>query len=149
MTYIERKLGSWRSYEVTGRSIMVSGKTFFGTRFRTEIEHEKIKTTPDEVSVEDDTRTALVGAPGAVATLLGAAFGNSFYSASPILFYSILVGGVVAMIAGFLFGGRVKASVFKNRDEAVLFDVTERGNSLTQFEAFIAALRSQIQSAQR
>lgn len=149
MTYIERKFGSWRSYEVKGRLIVVSGRTFFGTRFRTEIALEKIKPTPDEASVKDDTRTAYVGAPGFAVFMVGVMFTGPLYGASPILYYGILGVGIVAMILGFVFGGRVKAYVFKNRDEVVLFDVTERGNSQPQFEAFIAGLCSQIQSAQR
>ena len=114
-----------------------------------EFELDKIKPMPDEFSVKDDTRMALVGAPGAVVTLLGAVLGNQLYELSPVLFYSVLSVGVVAMFAGFLFGGKVKAYVFRNRDQTVLFDITERGNSRLQFEAFVAVLRAQIQSAQR
>jgi len=129
--------------------LVITGKTWFGTAFRMEVALEKIKSLPDEVMAKDEMKTALIGAPGAAATLLGAAFGGPLYSMSPVQFYSVLAGGAIAMIIGFFIGGRVKACVFKNRDEAVLFDLTERGNSRSQFDAFVAMLRSRIQSAQR
>ncbi len=149
MTYREKKIGSWRAFDLQGRSLVISGKSWFGATFRSEIALERVKPTPDEAMVKDDTRTAYVGAPGAAITLVSAAFGNPLYSASPVLFYALLFGGVIAMIFGLLLGGRLKACVFKNRDEAVVFDVTERGNSRAEFDAFVASLRSQIQSAQR
>jgi hypothetical protein len=114
-----------------------------------EIALEKIKPTPDEASVKDDTRTAYVGSPGFALFLIGAVFTSVLYDASPILYYFILGVGILGMLLGFVFGGRVKAYVFKSRDEAVLFDITGRGNSASEFEAFVASLRSQIRSAQQ
>lgn len=149
MTYCEKNIGSRRMYDLGQRSLVISGRSWFGGAFRTEFALERIKPVPDEAMVKDELRTAYVGAPGATVTLISAVLGNALYSASPVLFYGLLFGGVAAMIFGFVVGGRLKACIFKNHDEAVVFAVTERGNSRTQFDAFVSALRSQIQSSRR
>ena len=147
MTYHEKKLGAWRAYELSDQSIEISGKTFLGSRFRTEFGLDKIKPTPDEVSVKDDAKTAYVGAPGFALFMVGLIFTSVLYAVSPVVYFGVLGIGVVAMLLGFVFGGHVKAYVFRNRDEAVLFDLTERGNSPEKFEEFAAAIRSQAEAA--
>jgi hypothetical protein len=148
MTYNEKRLGAWRSYELKDNSISISGKTFFGSRFRTEFDFAAIKPTPDEVSVKDDTRTAYVGAPGFALFLVGLVCTSALYAISPVVYFGTLGVGVVAMLLGFVFGGRVKAYVFKSRNETVLFDLTERGNRPVDFEEFVTTISSKAKASE-
>lgn len=105
---------------------------------------EKIKPEPDVHYVKDDTRTGMVGLPGLIIFMIGAFGGTVIYEKSPFAFYSILGVGLAAMIAGFIFGGKVKVYVFKSREEIGIFEVTGRGNSAEAFESFVEELKRRI-----
>lgn len=154
MDYLEKKFGVRRAFDLKEGSLVISRQGWFGTTARTVIALDRVKPIPDEAMVKYGMNTANIGGiPGAAITIISAVVGNHLYSISPALFYGLIYGGIIAMIfgymLGFLLGRRLKTCVFRNRDEVLIFDITERGNSRAQFDAFIATLRSHIQSARR
>lgn len=144
MTYSEKSWGKLRTISVEGDVLYMSIKRTFGGGSKMSFDLKSVKPEPDEHYVKDDTRMGLVGLPGLIVFMVGAFGGTTIYANSPFAFYSIMGGGLTAMIAGFIFGGRVKVYLFKSHEEAGVFDVTSRGNSSEAFEAFVEELKQHI-----
>jgi hypothetical protein len=147
MTYIDKKPGFRRTYTVSGETLIIEGKKWLGTSFRQEFSLRKVKAEPDEHQFKDDTNSAIVGLPGLAIFMIGVIGGTVIYEKSAVAFYMTLGFGLAAMIAGFIFGGRMRVLLFKSHEELPLFDLPCRGNNAAVFDAFAAELKAQIRAA--
>lgn len=148
MTYTEKTWSKVRAISVDGDILHISIKKIFGGGSKMSFDLKNVKFEPDVHYIKDDTRMCLVGLPGLIVFMIGAFGGTVIYANYPVAFYSIMGVGLTAMIAGFIFGGKVKVYLFKSQEEIGLFDVTGRGNRAEVFESFVGELKHHIQSLQ-
>ena len=146
MIYSEKSWGKSRSFIVEGDTLHLTAKKAFGGVSNISIDLKKIKPEPDVHFVKDDTRTGMVGLPGLIIFMIGAFGGTVIYEKSPSAFYSILGIGLTAMIAGFIFGGKMKIYLFKSHEEIGIFEVSGRGNSPEAFESFVEELKQRVRA---
>ena len=144
ITYIDKKLGFRRLYSLSDDTLVIIGKKWFGSSYRSEITLKRLKEEPDKHRMKDDTQNALVGMPGLVIFMIGVFGGATFYEKNPMGFYAILAGGLTAMVFGFILGGRIRVYVFKSREEIPVFDIADRGSQHDAFEVFITELKMHI-----
>jgi hypothetical protein len=147
MIYIDKKPGFRRTYALGVGALVIEGRYWFGSSFRQEFSLKRVKPEPDEHRLRDDTLTALVGMPGLVIFMIGVIGGTSIYEKTPIGFYAILSIGVVTMLLGFVFGGRMRVLLFKSHDESALIEVVSRGSSAAEFDSFVSELKACIRAA--
>jgi len=147
MTYIDKKPGFRRTYTLSSEKLVIEGKKWLGSSFRQEFALKKVKPEPDEHRLKDDTNSALFGMPGLVIFMTGVIGGTAIYEKTPVGFFTVIGIGLVAMIVGFVVGGRMRVLVFKSQDEVPIFDVPNRGNRAVDFDLFTRELKSRIRAA--
>jgi hypothetical protein len=147
MTYIDKKPGLRQTYTLSDETLVIEGRKWLGTTYRQEFCLRKIKAEPDVHRLKDDTNSAIVGLPGLGVFMVGVIGGTVIYEKSAVAFYAILIVGLTAMVAGFIFGGWMRVLLFKSHDEVPLFGIACRGNNATAFDAFAAELKTRIRAA--
>jgi hypothetical protein len=147
MHYVEKSWGYRRNFSVENETLIVTGKKFLSASFKLSFSLNQLKSQPDEHRVRDDTRAAVLGMPSLLAFAAVVGFGTEIYAKNPALFWILLGGTLAAVFFTFIFGGKIKVYTFKGHNELALIEISNRGNSESEFESFVDQLKEKIRAA--